>query len=277
MEIKANRRRRFRKLLRERKIMKICRFEYRNKQNWGVLKGNEIFPVEELSELNLKSYHRNETKCLPQNEVNFLPPVQPSKIVCVGRNYAAHAAELGNKIPSEPLLFLKAPTSIVVNNENIVLPSQSNQVEFEGELGVVIGRDCKSLSVDDNPLEYIFGYICLNDVTARDLQKKDIQFTRSKSFDTFCPVSHLIETELDVSDIRLTTKVNGEIRQDARTSQMVFPIDFLIRYISNQMTLKAGDVVATGTPAGVSRLIHGDVCEIEIEGIGVLQNLVQNL
>jgi 2-keto-4-pentenoate hydratase/2-oxohepta-3-ene-1,7-dioic acid hydratase in catechol pathway len=198
----------------------------------------------------------------------------PSKIVCVGRNYAAHAAELGNEVPVEPLLFLKAPSAIIRNGDPILLPPQSKQVEHEGELAVVIGRTCKDLTSEIDPFEFVRGYTCLNDVTARDLQRKDGQFTRAKSFDTFCPVGPHIETQIDVADVRVTTRVNGAIRQDGRTSQMVFPIDFLVRYISNMMTLNEGDLIATGTPSGVSRLQNGDVCEVEIEGIGILRNPV---
>jgi 2-keto-4-pentenoate hydratase/2-oxohepta-3-ene-1,7-dioic acid hydratase in catechol pathway len=197
----------------------------------------------------------------------------PSKIVCVGRNYADHAAELGNEVPKDPLLFLKAPSAFIRHDEAIRIPSQSSQVEHEGELAVIIGRDCKDIG-DEDPFQYVRGYACLNDVTARDVQRKDVQFTRGKSFDTFCPIGPVIETQLDVSNIRVTCSVNGEIKQDGRTSQMVFPIDFLIRYISRQMTLKAGDIIATGTPAGVSRLSAGDVCEVTIEGIGTLRNPV---
>jgi len=202
--------------------------------------------------------------------------VSPSKIVCVGRNYAEHAKELGNEIPSAPLLFLKAPSAIIADGEAIVIPSQSDQVEHEGELGVVIGRDCKNIRDDENPFQYILGYTCVNDVTARDIQRADVQFTRGKSFDTFCPIGPHIETELDVSDLRLVTKVNGVIKQDGRTSQMVFPVDFLIRYISRQMTLKAGDLIATGTPSGVSKMTDGDVCEVTIEGIGTLTNPIKS-
>ena len=194
------------------------------------------------------------------------------KIICIGRNYAEHAKELGNEVPKEPLLFLKAPSALISNGNSILIPPQSQQVEHEGELGIVIGKTCKNLADNDNPLDYVFGYICLNDVTARDIQRKDVQFTRGKSFDTFCPISDFIETDMDVSDIRVTTKVNGIIKQDGRTSQMVFPVPFLIRYISNQMTLNLGDIIATGTPSGVSKLNNGDICEIEIEGLDVLRN-----
>ena len=196
----------------------------------------------------------------------------PSKIVCVGRNYAEHAKELGNEVPKAPLLFLKAPSAVIANGDSIVIAPQSQQVEHEGELAVVIGRDCKNIGDDEDPFQYVLGFTCLNDVTARDVQRADVQFTRGKSFDTFCPVGPHIETELDVSDLRVTTTVNGEIRQDGRTSQMVFPVDFLIRYISRQMTLKAGDIIATGTPSGVSKMEPGDVCEVTIEGIGTLRN-----
>lgn len=201
----------------------------------------------------------------------------PSKIICVGRNYSAHAKELGNEVPPEPLLFLKAPSSIIGHGENILIPNQSNRVEHEGELAVFIKNDCKNLSADENPLEYVYGYACLNDITARDLQRTDIQFTRAKSFDTFCPVGGVFTDDIDVSDLRIITKVNGEIKQDGRTSEMIFDIPFLIRYISNQMTLKKGDIIATGTPAGVSELKEGDICEVEIEGIGLLKNYIKNL
>ncbi|MEQ1606711.1 MAG: fumarylacetoacetate hydrolase family protein [Pyrinomonadaceae bacterium] len=202
---------------------------------------------------------------------NFLP----SKIVCVGRNYADHAAELGNEVPSEPMLFLKAPSTIVFAGDDIVIPKQSDQVEHEGELAVVISKKCKDLKDDANVNDYVLGYVCLNDVTARDLQRKDGQFARAKSFDTFCPIGPHIETELDVTDLRVTVKVNGVLKQEGRTSQMVFPVDFLIRYISNMMTLNPGDVIATGTPSGVSKMNPGNVCEVEIEGIGVLTNEVR--
>ena len=255
--------------------MKICLFEFRQERSFGAIKNDLIFPFDSLDNLfeltdELKFSHPIDSKL-----VKFLPPVAPSKIVCVGRNYSDHAKELGNEVPSEPLLFLKASSSLIVSGEQIIIPKLSNQVEHEGELAVVIRQTCKNLTETDNALKYVFGYICLNDVTARDLQRKDVQFTRAKSFDTFCPISAFIETDLDVSDIRVVTKVNGEVRQDGRTSQMVFSVPFLIRYISNQMTLKAGDIIATGTPSGVSKLTSGDICEVEIEGIGILRNSVE--
>ena len=257
--------------------MKVCRFEFRGKKSHGIIKEDLIFPFES-SVVNFYIPIDESQFGEPINiqDVKFLPPVSPSKIVCVGRNYAEHAKELGNDVPSEPLLFLKAPSSLIVSGAEIVIPEQSGQIEHEGELAVVISQTCKNLTENENPFEYVLGYLCLNDVTARDLQRKDVQFTRSKSFDTFCPVGAYIETDLDVSDVRVTTKVNGVIKQNGRTSQMVFPVKYLIRYISNQMTLNAGDIIATGTPSGVSKLENGDICEVEIEKIGILRNPVRN-
>lgn len=252
--------------------MKICRYERGGRIYYGAIEGENIHPLRRFPQIDELAETIIFNELYYFDEVEFLPPVEPSKIVCVGRNYAEHAKELGNQVPKEPLLFLKAPSAIIGNGENIIIPRQSKQVEHEGELGIVIGKQCKNLSENDNPLDYVFGYICFNDVTARDIQRKDVQFTRGKSFDTFCPVSNFIETDLDVSDIRVTTKINGIIKQDGRTSQMVFPVPFLIQYISNQMTLNLGDIIATGTPSGVSKLNDGDLCEIEIEGLDVLQN-----
>lgn len=246
--------------------MKICRFTKNEEIHTGVVQDQRIFLFDEDEPRSDTSYSIDEIK--------LLPPVMPSKIVCVGRNYAEHAAELGNEVPKEPLLFLKAPSAVIGEGDDIIIPSQSEQVEHEGELAVVIGRTCKNLSDDDDPLEYIFGYTCLNDVTARDLQRKDVQFTRAKSFDSFCPIGPHVETDLDTSDLRVVTRVNDVIKQDGRTSQMVFPIPFLVRYISRQMTLYAGDIIATGTPSGVSRMTDSDICEIEIEGVGTLRNKV---
>jgi 2-keto-4-pentenoate hydratase/2-oxohepta-3-ene-1,7-dioic acid hydratase in catechol pathway len=254
--------------------MKLCQFRYIEKIYWGIVKDDLVFPIENFNNLAEQENQIKLTDSFDITNVNLLPPTRPSKIVCIGRNYAEHAAELGNAVPKEPLLFLKAPSSVITEGERIIIPEQSNQVEHEGELGMVIGRTCRNLSDDVNPLEIIFGYICLNDVTARDLQRADVQFTRAKSFDTFCPIGAFIETDLDITDLRVTTKVNGIIKQDGRTSQMMFSIPFLIKYISRQMTLNPGDILATGTPSGVSKLNKGDICEVEIEGIGILKNPV---
>ena len=251
--------------------MKICRFLHNDEIKFGAIKDDLIFPIDDFAEFQAAD-SKTLTNSINRTDVQFLPMIAPSKIVCVGRNYAEHAKELGNAVPKEPLLFLKAPSALILDGENIIIPEQSEQVEHEGELAVVIGRECRKLSKNDNPFEYVFGYTCLNDVTARDIQRQDVQFTRGKSFDTFCPIAAFIETDLDVSDIQVTTRVNGVIKQDGRTSQMVFSVEFLIRYISNQMTLNAGDIIATGTPAGVSKMNAGDICEVEIEGIGVLRN-----
>jgi 2-keto-4-pentenoate hydratase/2-oxohepta-3-ene-1,7-dioic acid hydratase in catechol pathway len=206
--------------------------------------------------------------------VRLTAPVTPTKIVCVGRNYAAHAAELGNNVPKEPLIFLKPPTSIVGPSEAIVLTKYSQRVEHEGELGLVIGRRCSHLNDREDALSYVLGYTCVNDVTARDLQKSDVQFTRAKGFDTFCPVGPYIESELSPEDLSVETLVNNEVRQSGRTSLMVFPPAFLVRWISRMMTLEPGDLIATGTPAGVGPLTAGDVVNVRIEGIGVLRNPV---
>ncbi|HEY2866227.1 MAG TPA: fumarylacetoacetate hydrolase family protein [Pyrinomonadaceae bacterium] len=246
--------------------MKICRFQSGQFVSLGVIEGDHVVAFEN---------DRRKDQEFSLSDVNLLPPVAPSKIVCVGRNYSEHAAELGNEVPSEPLLFLKAPSAIINTEAAIRLPAQSQQVEHEGELAVVIGRRCRSIADGDDAMRYVLGFTCLNDVTARDLQKKDGQFTRAKSFDTFCPVGPLIETELQLDQISLTTRVNGDVRQFARLWQMVFPVDFLIRYISNMMTLMPGDVIATGTPSGVGKLERGDVCEVEIDGIGILRNPVE--
>src|SRR5215207_5427470 len=164
--------------------------------------------------------------------MKLLEPFVPSKIVCVGRNYREHAAELGNKMPDEPLLFLKAPSSVIASGDSIELPGASQQVEHEGELGVVIGRVARNVSSGNDPLSYVFGYTCVNDVTARDLQRKDVQFTRGKSFDTFCPVGPWIETDLDPANVSVTTRLNGEVKQQGNTADMAFDVTFLIRYIS---------------------------------------------
>jgi 2-keto-4-pentenoate hydratase/2-oxohepta-3-ene-1,7-dioic acid hydratase in catechol pathway len=201
------------------------------------------------------------------------PPL-PSKIVAVGKNYREHAAEFGGAAPEdEPLLFLKAPSALVVGGGGIVLPPESQRVDYEGELALVIGSRIKSLP-QERWLEALAGVCCANDVTARDLQKKDKQFARAKSFDTFCPVGPAIVSGLDPSDLAIETRLNGSVRQAARTSTMVFSPAFLVAYISRMMTLLPGDLILTGTPAGVGPLSAGDTVEVEIEGIGVLRNRV---
>lgn len=196
-------------------------------------------------------------------------PVRPSKIVCIGRNYAAHARELGNEPPKEPLLFLKAPSSVIGPGEAVVLPKESERVEHEAELGVVIGRRVRKVA-REQALEAVYGYTCVCDVTARDLQKKDGQWTRAKGFDTFCPVGPWIETELDPSDLSVKCTVDGVERQSGSTSQMIFDVGSLISYVSMVMTLEPGDLLVTGTPEGVGPLVAGNRLVVAIEGIGEL-------
>ena len=198
--------------------------------------------------------------------------VQPSKIVCIGRNYADHAKELGNEVPKEPLIFLKPPSALLPPGGTIVMPAVSKQVEFEGEIGVVIGRRAHQVREQDAEA-FISGYTCVNDVTCRDLQKTDGQWTRAKGFDTFCPVGPAV-APLDWRTLSVTTRVNGEQRQHAPSSDMIFSIPRLVAHVSAIMTLEPGDIIATGTPAGVGRLAHGDVVEVEVSGVGVLSNRV---
>jgi 2-keto-4-pentenoate hydratase/2-oxohepta-3-ene-1,7-dioic acid hydratase in catechol pathway len=218
-------------------------------------------------------YRRREAKT-PVADVKLITPCVPSKIVCVGRNYVEHAKELGNEIPKVPLIFLKPPSSIISNGENIILPPQSKQVEHEAELVIVIGRRAKSVTTE-TAREFIFGYTIGNDVTARDLQKIDDQWTRAKGFDTFCSFGPWIDTEFDASDAVVTCRVNGQMRQMASTRDMVFNVSTLIAYISSVMTLEPGDIIFTGTPAGVGELKNGDVVDVEIEGLGKLSNPVK--
>jgi 2-keto-4-pentenoate hydratase/2-oxohepta-3-ene-1,7-dioic acid hydratase in catechol pathway len=256
--------------------MKFCRFislaggENAAVPHYGILDGDN---VQEVSAAPWTKWSPTGQSFL-LTTVRLAAPVTPTKIVCVGRNYAAHAAELGNDVPKEPLIFLKPPTSVVGPSEAIVLTKYSQHVEHEGELGLVVGRRCSHLNDHENALSYVLGYTCVNDVTARDLQKSDVQFTRGKGFDTFCPVGPHIESELLPDDLLVETLVNGEVRQSGRTSLMVFPPAFLVRWISRMMTLEPGDLIATGTPAGVGPLIAGDVVDVRIEGIGVLRNPV---
>lgn len=256
--------------------MKICRYVPRNTASapsprYGLIEGENVI---EIAGVPWGQWTRG---AHPSRlaEVRLLAPVEPSKIVCVGRNYAAHAAELGNEVPKEPLIFLKPSTSVIGAEEPVVLTKYSKQVEHEGELALVVGRRCSHLRDSDDALSYLLGYTCLNDVTARDLQKSDVQFTRGKGFDTFCPIGPHIETELDPASVQVETRVNGAIRQSGNTSLMIYPVAFLVRWISRMMTLLPGDVIATGTPAGVGPLVAGDMVEVSVSGVGVLRNPVR--
>lgn len=254
--------------------MKICRFveEGSSRPRFGILQDGSI--TELAGAPWIPGSGRKTGKTFVVGDVRFLAPVTPSKIVCVGRNYAAHAAELGNEVPKEPLIFLKPPSSVVGPSEAVILPKYSNKVEHEGELGLVVGRRASHLSDSDDALSYLCGYTCVNDVTARDLQKADVQFTRGKGFDTFCPVGPHIETELNPADLLVECRVNGAVRQSGRTSLMIFSPAFVVRWISRMMTLEPGDLIATGTPAGVGPLVAGDTTEVSVQGIGVLSNPV---
>lgn len=213
---------------------------------------------------------------VPLASASLLPPVVPSKIVCIGRNYREHAAELGNEIPAEPLLFLKAPSSLLAPGGVIRIPALSQRVDFEGELAIVVGKCCSSLGAQEDVSQYIRGYTVVNDVTARDLQKKDGQWSRAKGFDTFCPVGPIVTDEIDPgAGLNVVTRLNGEVRQSGNTRDFIFPVDRLLRHISAAMTLYPGDLIPTGTPAGVAPMQAGDCVEVIVEGIGTLRNLVQ--
>jgi 2-keto-4-pentenoate hydratase/2-oxohepta-3-ene-1,7-dioic acid hydratase in catechol pathway len=212
----------------------------------------------------------------PLSALTLLAPVTPSKIVCIGRNYRDHAAELGNEPPKEPLLFLKAPSSLLSPGGIIRLPAVSQRVDFEGELGIVIGRSCYRLQAEEDVRSYIRGYVVVNDVTARDLQKTDGQWSRAKGFDTFCPVGPIVSDAIDPdAGVTVTTRLNGVVQQHGSTADFIFKIDTLVRYISAAMTLNPDDLIPTGTPAGVGPMQSGDVVEVEIDGLGILRNIVQ--
>lgn len=209
------------------------------------------------------------------NETKLLAPVEPSKIVCIGLNYHAHvaASQSADEAPQYPLIFLKPPSSIIGPGEKIIHPAQSQRVDYEAELGVVIGKTAKDVG-KDHALKHVYGYTCVNDVTARDLQKKDGQWSRAKGFDTFCPVGPWIVTELNYGDVLVEGILNGEVKQSGRTSLMIFDIPYLISYISSVMTLNPGDLISTGTPAGIAPMKSGDEIEVKVEGIGSLKNVM---
>jgi 2-keto-4-pentenoate hydratase/2-oxohepta-3-ene-1,7-dioic acid hydratase in catechol pathway len=253
--------------------MRHCRFEYQGRPCYGRVEA--INGVGHITQLMGSDSSSEPIEPIPFAKAALLAPVEPSKIVCLGRNYRAHAAEMGNEVPREPLIFFKPPSSIIPAGHPIRRPQPSELVHFEGELGVVISRYCYQLRPDEDVRPYILGYTVVNDVTARDLQKKDGQWTRGKGFDTFCPVGPLVTNEIDPwKGVRVETKVNGKVHQDGTTLDLVFPIDAIIRYISAIMTLLPGDLIATGTPEGVGPLLAGDVVEVSVEGIGTLSNPV---
>ncbi len=248
--------------------MKIYRFRYRRKVLQGVLKEEFLFPISG----SVFGDFRIGTSPVPISDVRVLPPVLPSKIIGIGRNYREHAEELGHPLPAEPLIFLKPPTAVIGHLDAVVQPPSSSRVDYEGEVAVVIRRKTRRLRDDDPVDEAILGYTCFNDVTARDLQAKDVQFTRAKGFDTFAAIGPCIATGLDPAALRLKTFLNGKLVQSGTTANLIFPIPVLVRRLSRIMTLNPGDVIATGTPAGVGPTAPGDRVDVQIEGIGVLSN-----
>jgi 2-keto-4-pentenoate hydratase/2-oxohepta-3-ene-1,7-dioic acid hydratase in catechol pathway len=263
--------------------MKYCRFQWNNQPHYGLVES--VAGVENITRVFLSSPQDadGELEDVPTRrmeplalaDATLLPPVSPSKIICVGRNYREHAAELGNEVPAEPLIFFKPPSSLLAPGGQVRRPKISERVDFEGEVGVVIAKKCYQLAADEDVRPYILGYTCVNDVTARDLQKKDGQFTRAKGFDTFCPVGPVVTDEVDPwAGIGVETRVNGTVRQQGNTRDFIFPLDAVIRYISQVMTLLPGDLIPTGTPQGVGPVVAGDTMEVIVEGIGTLTNPV---
>jgi 2-keto-4-pentenoate hydratase/2-oxohepta-3-ene-1,7-dioic acid hydratase in catechol pathway len=253
--------------------MRIVRYELKegkSKPKYGWLLGDK---VGEIGGNVFGRYRRQEAET-PLADVNLLAPSEPSKIVCVGRNYVEHVKEMGNELPKVPLIFMKPPSSILDPNDTIILPPQSAQVEHEGELVIVIGKRGRHITAE-KAKNHIVGYTIGNDVTARDLQKTDDQWTRAKGFDTFCPFGPWIDTEFDPADAVVTVRVNGQMRQMASTRDMVFNVGVLVAYISSVMTLEPGDLIFTGTPSGVGVLKDGDEVSVEIEGLGEIRNKVR--
>ncbi len=252
--------------------MKFLRFETKDgKTRFGLLEENSVLEIEGDIFGEYKAT-RNKHRL---GELRVLAPCSPTKIVAVGLNYKDHAAEMKKTPPEEPMLFMKPGTAVIAHGDKIIYPKHmSSRVDYEGELAVVIGKKAKWVE-EEKALTYIFGYTCINDITARDLQAKDVQYTRAKGFDTFAPIGPVIETELDPTDLQISTLLNNERRQHSRTSELIFNIPRLVSFISRVMTLLPGDVIATGTPSGIGSMKSGDKVEVEIEGIGVLRNYVE--
>ena len=263
--------------------MKYCRFKFNDQAHYGLVES--VAGVEQITRL-LLSPPEDATDGLedvPTKRMDhaaladaaLLAPVRPSKIICVGRNYRDHAAELGNEVPAEPLIFFKPPSSLLAPGGLVRRPGVSGRVDYEGELGVVIAKACYQLGPDEDVRPYILGYTCVNDVTARDLQSRDGQWTRAKGFDTFCPVGPVVTDELDPwAGVGVETRVNGTIRQQGNSRDFIFPLDVVIRFISQVMTLMPGDLIPTGTPKGVGPVATGETMEVSVEGIGTLRNPV---
>jgi 2-keto-4-pentenoate hydratase/2-oxohepta-3-ene-1,7-dioic acid hydratase in catechol pathway len=263
--------------------MKYCRFQLNDQANYGLVES--VGGNDQITRILLTSPHQGEgdLEDLPSkrlnpislNDAELLPPVQSSKIVCIGRNYREHAAELGHEVPVEPLIFLKPPSALLAPKQTIIRPKLSQRVDHEAELGVVIGKRCHKVKPDEDVRPYILGYTCINDVTARDLQNKDGQWSRAKGFDTFCPVGPVVVAGLDPwAGVTVEARVNTAVRQRGKTTDFIFTLDVVIRHIAQVMTLLPGDLIATGTPQGVGPILAGDVVEVTVEGVGTLSNPV---
>jgi 2-keto-4-pentenoate hydratase/2-oxohepta-3-ene-1,7-dioic acid hydratase in catechol pathway len=262
--------------------MRYCRFKLNGTPEYGLVESvaghdsitrvlrtppGEATDLEDIPSRGITPIHLDEAQ--------LLVPVNPPKIVCVGRNYREHAAEMGRDVPTEPLLFLKPPSSLLAPGATILRPKLSQRTDYEGEIGAIIAKPCHKLSPDEDVRPYILGYTVVNDLTARDLQRKDTQWTRGKGYDTFCPVGPLVTNEIDPwAGLTVETRVNGEVRQHGNTRDFIFPLDVIIRYTAEFMTLMPGDLIPTGTPEGVGPVIAGDVIEVIVEGIGTLRNPV---
>jgi 2-keto-4-pentenoate hydratase/2-oxohepta-3-ene-1,7-dioic acid hydratase in catechol pathway len=262
--------------------MKFCCFNFQGKPEAGLVEAvggadcvTRLLPALPGETSLSESGPSRSVTPIPLTEAELLAPVRPSKIVCVGRNYKDHAAELGNEIPKEPLLFLKPPSSLIGSGATILRPRLSQRTDYEGELGIVIAKRCHKLSPSEDVRPYILGYTIVNDFTARDLQRKDSQWTRGKGYDTFCPVGPVVTDEIDPwAGIEVETRVNGKVRQHGNTKDFIFSIDVIIRYAAEFMTLMPGDLIPTGTPEGVGAAVAGDVIEVKIDGVGTLRNPV---
>lgn len=262
--------------------MRYCRFEFSGRAEYGLVESaagrDEITRVLLKPPEGVEDLEDLPTKAIPRMalaEAKLLVPVRPTKILCVGRNYREHAAELGNEVPQEPLIFFKPNSSLLAHGEAIRRPKISERTDYEGELAVIVSRRCHKIGPDEDVRAYILGYTALNDFTARDLQKTDGQWWRAKGFDTFCPVGPLVSTEVDPwAGVEVETRVNGEVRQHGNTKDFIFSLDVIMRHVTDAMTLMPGDVIATGTPEGVGPVVNGDVVEIRVQGVGVLRNPV---
>jgi 2-keto-4-pentenoate hydratase/2-oxohepta-3-ene-1,7-dioic acid hydratase in catechol pathway len=265
--------------------MRYCRFQFNDQAHYGLVEsvaGRDaivriLLTAPEEADGDMESLRTRKIEAIALEEATLLPPVRPSKIVCVGRNYREHAAELGHEVPKEPLIFLKATSALLGPGGVVRRPRISQRVDYEGELGVVIGKICYQPPADADIRQFILGYTCVNDVTARDLQTSDGQWSRAKGFDTFCPVGPIVTDEIDPwAGIGVQTRVNGAVKQDGNTRDFIFALDVVIRHIAQAMTLFPGDLIPSGTPAGVGPVVAGDRMEVTVEGVGTLTNSVQD-